>query len=356
MNDAYLAEKEPRQQQLQAWAQACLASRLPSGQTLELSPISGDAGFRRYYRLANVKPASLAVDAPPAMEKNREFCHVAKLLRQYGIHTPQVFAVNYEQGFLLLEDFGDVMYWPRLLQSQRQGDNSYQSLYQDAARCLQTMAAIPVRESGLPFYDAEKLQQEMDLFPQWFVETLLRVSMTPEQVETLQAMNKTLITSALEQPLVVVHRDFHSRNLLVVANSSPGVIDFQDAVIGPVTYDLVSLYRDCYIHWPAPQVEEWVRNYYQQCLARGIFSSIEEEVFLRWFDWMGLQRHLKVLGIFARLYLRDNKSGYLKDLPLVIHYTLSVAKKYKEFSDFVDWFERDLLPRSRQFDWYQEIS
>lgn len=356
MSNASLAEKQSRQQQLQTWAQACLAARLSPGQTLHLSSISGDAGFRCYYRLPDVVPVSLAVDAPPATEKNQEFCHVAKLLRQYGVHTPQIFAVNYELGFLLLEDLGDVMYWPRLLQSQQRSDNHHHMLYQDATRCLQTMAAIPVQEAGLPLYDAEKLQQEMDLFPQWFVKTLLQVEITPEQVEMLHDMNKKLIASALEQPVVVVHRDFHSRNLLVVANNSPGVIDFQDAVIGPVTYDLVSLYRDCYISWPALEVEQWVRDYYQQCLTKEIVGSVGEEIFLRWFDWMGLQRHLKVLGIFARLYLRDQKAGYLKDLPLVMHYTLSVAKKYKEFAGFVDWFEQVLLPRARRFDWYREFS
>lgn len=356
MNDAFLAGKKTREQQLQAWAQACLASRLSPGQVLQLSAISGDAGFRHYFRLPGVEPASLAVDAPPATEKNREFCHVAKLLRQYGVHTPQIFAVDDERGFLLLEDLGDVVYWPQLLQSQQRGDSRYQSLYQDATHCLQTIATIPVEESGLPLYDAEKLQQEMDLFPQWFVESLLQVKTGPAEIHMLQAVNKKLIASALEQPVVVVHRDFHSRNLLAVANNNPGVIDFQDAVVGPITYDLVSLYRDCYIYWPAPQVQQWVCDYYQQCIIKNIFDPVGEDTFLRWFDWMGLQRHIKVLGIFARLYLRDQKAGYLKDLPLVIHYTLSVAKKYVEFSDFVFWFEQELLPRTRQYDWYREFS
>ena len=356
MNDACPAEKPRRQQQLGEWAQGCLASRLSPGQVLALSPVSGDAGFRRYYRVSPRVLASLAVDAPPATEKNREFCHVARLLRQYGIHAPQVFAVNYERGFLLLEDLGDVMYWPRLLQSQQANDHLHISLYEDATRCLQKIAAIPVEEAGLARYDAEKLQQEMDLFPQWFVEALLQINREKEQVQILQDMNKRLIASALEQPLVVVHRDFHSRNLLVTENNNPGVIDFQDAVVGPVTYDLVSLYRDCYVSWPALQVEQWVRDYYQQCLTKGLIDPVGEEIFLRWFDWMGLQRHLKVLGIFARLYLRDQKAGYLKDLPLVIFYTLSVAKKYPEFSPFVDWFERVLLPKARKFDWYRELS
>jgi aminoglycoside/choline kinase family phosphotransferase len=356
MNDVSLVAKQRRQQQLQAWVCTCLGSRLPAHQSLQLHPISGDAGFRSYYRVSGMVPASLAVDAPPATEKNQAFCHVARLLRQYGIHAPQVFAVDYEQGFLLLEDLGDVMYWPQLLQSQRNGDARHQLLYEDATRCLQAMAAIPATESGLPIYDAENLQQEMNLFPQWFVQCLLKVDITPADVEMLLDVNKKLITSALEQPQVVVHRDFHSRNLMVTNNKNPGVIDFQDAVLGPVTYDLVSLYRDCYIRWPTSRIEQWVQTYYQQCVLAGIVGNIGGDKFLRWFDWMGLQRHIKVLGIFARLYLRDHKTGYLKDLPLVIYYTLSVAKKYPEFSRFVNWFERELLPSARNFDWYQELA
>jgi len=355
MSPVSLAQRQSRQQQLQEWAQACLASQLSQGQILQFIPVSGDAGFRQYYRLSNVTPAYLAVDAPPETEKNREFCHVARLMRQYGIHAPQVFAANYELGFFLLEDLGDVMYWPRLLQSQQSGSNLHQSLYEDAVHCLQKMAGIPPQESGLSPYDEKKLQQEMDLFPQWFVEALLQVKPSPEVLQMLAVMSEKLIASALAQPQVVVHRDFHSRNLLVIENNSPGVIDFQDAVVGPITYDVVSLYRDCYVHWPVSQVEEWVHDYYQQCLVKNIIDPVGEETFLRWFDWMGLQRHLKVLGIFARLYLRDKKSGYLKDLPLVIFYTLTVAKKYQEFSEFADWFERKLLPPARACDWYQEI-
>ena len=199
------------------------------------------------------------------------------------------------------------------------------------------------------------MQLEMDLFPEWFVKKLLQVEMTTKTSQLLQQLNEQLIQSALLQPQVVVHRDFHCRNLLQVTNNSPGVIDFQDAVIGPVTYDLVSLYRDCYIVWPDAQVKQWALDYREQCLQQAIIHPVSEREFLRWFDWMGLQRHIKVLGIFARLYLRDAKPGYLKDLPLVIHYTLSVAKQYEEFSDFVIWFEQALLPAIKQCDWYREI-
>lgn len=297
----------------------------------------------------------LAVDAPPATEKNEAFCHVARLFRQYGIHAPQVFAVDKENGFMLVEDLGSVMYWPLLQQSQQRQAKDHETLYRDATRCLISMAAIPVQEAGLPTYDREKLQQEMDLFPRWFVNDLLQIKLTDRELGVLRQLNNQLIVSALEQPQVVVHRDFHCRNLMRVENQNPGVIDFQDAVIGPCTYDLVSLYRDCYIRWPSAQVTAWVQEYYQQCVNAGMLVGVEREKFLRWFDWMGLQRHIKVLGIFARLFLRDQKAGYLRDLPLVMHYTLTVAKQYPEYSDFCEWFERELLPRAKRCDWYQDI-
>jgi len=355
-------EKNIRYQQLLAWVKAALlAGNLHAGKTINLQTISGDAGFRRYFRIldgGNDRPSMLAVDAPPETEKNQAFCHIAQLFRQHGIHAPQIYAVDYQRGFMLIEDMGDTMYWPLLAKSQ-QGPGVpspvSSALYRDAVHCLLKMQTIHREDAGLPVYDAEKLQQEMDLFPEWFVKKLLQTEMTTACTQLLQLLNQQLIQSALAQPQVVVHRDFHCRNLLQVTNNSPGVIDFQDAVIGPVTYDLVSLYRDCYIAWPEAQVKQWALDYREQCLQKKMMTNIPEQEFLRWFDWMGLQRHLKVLGIFARLHLRDHKPGYLKDLPLVIHYTLSVAKKYAEFADFVVWFERDLLPKIRNCDWYSEI-
>jgi len=343
-------DKHTRYLQLQEWVTAALsAGKLQTGRQVTLDAISGDAGFRRYYRLAGSTPALLAVDAPPETEKNHAFCHIAQLFRQYGIHAPQVYAVDYTRGFMLIEDMGDLVYWP-LLTGQ-----SHHALYDDAAQCLLKMQSIPCVDAGLTMYDAEKLQQEMDLFPEWFVKKLLQTEMTSEAAGMLQHLNRQLVNNAITQPQVVVHRDFHCRNLLFVANNNPGVIDFQDAVIGAVTYDLVSLYRDCYIRWPEAQVTQWVLQYREKLLQRNIIAFVPEETFLKWFDWMGLQRHIKVLGIFARLYLRDHKPGYLNDLPLVIHYTLSVAKRYAECTDFVLWFERELLPRAKKCEWYREI-
>ena len=350
-------EKNRRLRQLQDWATTVISAAKGSPKTdLRLDAISGDAGFRRYFRVVGSEPAMLAVDSPPQTEKNQAFCHIAQLFRQRGIHAPQIYAVDYDCGFLLIEDMGDVLYKPLLEQSKQDGQQAHVALYSQAEHCLLKMQTIPSADAGLVAYDAEKLQQEMDLFPEWFVKRLLQQETSTAIAERLRQVNQLLIQSALAQPQVVVHRDFHCRNLLQVQNNSPGVIDFQDAVIGPVTYDLVSLYRDCYIRWPDAQVTQWALDYRKQCLKQHVIPNVSETEFLRWFDWMGLQRHLKVLGIFARLYLRDDKPGYLRDLPLVMHYTLSVAKKYPAFSEFVSWFESDLLPEAQKCDWYYDIS
>lgn len=344
-------EKQNRFQHLQAWTERALSS---TGQASlaqhNLQPLSGDAGFRQYYRVTGSRPTMLAVDAPPATEKNQAFCHIAQLFRQHGIHAPKVYAVDYQQGFMLIEDMGGDLYSPQLTRESHAG------LYRDATQCLLKMQSIDSAEAGLEAYDAQKLQQEMDLFPEWFVKKLLQVDLKANQATMLQTLMQRLLDKALAQPQVVVHRDFHCRNLMVVANNNPGVIDFQDAVIGPITYDLVSLYRDCYIHWPPQDVKKWVMDYRQQLVNKNMIGDVSEQQFLQWFDWMGLQRHIKVLGIFARLSLRDGKAAYLKDLPLVIHYTLSVAKQYEEFSEFVLWFEQELLPRAKRCEWYREIS
>jgi aminoglycoside/choline kinase family phosphotransferase len=355
---------DQRPQQFQQWIrQALAAGKLRHREPLVLEPISGDAGFRSYFRISGTHPALLAVDAPPATEKNHAFCHIARLLRQHGIHAPQVYAVDFERGFLLIEDLGGLLYWP-LLQAEKQQQEMLQkkkspsrqpALYQEATQCLLRMHRMPAADAGLESYDAERLRQEMLLFPEWFIKKLLRVEIPPSVQQQFENIFDLLIASALQQPQVVVHRDFHCRNLLKTESNSPGVIDFQDGVIGAITYDLVSLYRDCYISWPANDVVCWVEIYRQQLLAQHLLADVSEAQFLRWFDWMGLQRHIKVLGIFARLYLRDGKTGYLKDLPLVIHYTLSIAKLYPEFADFVLWFESELLPKAQACDWYRDI-
>ena len=217
------------------------------------------------------------------------------------------------------------------------------------------MAAAPTAHTGLGAYDQALLGEELSRFSEWFVRGLLHHDLSADGSALVDALSTRLIENALQQPRVVVHRDFHSRNLMPLPHDELAVIDFQDAVLGPVTYDLVSLLRDCYIQWPAERVQAWALAYRERLLARGLLQPVEAGTFMRWFDWIGLQRHLKVLGTFARLHLRDGKAGYLTDLPLVIHYVLEVLDKYAPedavFADFGAWFRRRLLPLVAQQSW-----
>jgi aminoglycoside/choline kinase family phosphotransferase len=313
----------------------------------EWQALPGDAGFRRYFRLAS-EPPLLAVYAPPATEPNPVFLKLAAHLRQHGVLAPAVAAVDLARGFLLIEDLG-----PTLMR-QELNDDSVEGLYAEALSCLLHLQRCPTESLDLPVYSRERLRQEMNLFSDWFVPKLLGHNPTEVELAMLNTWFTHLENSALEQTQVFVHRDYHSRNLIYRNGSPPGVIDFQDAVTGPVTYDLVSLLRDCYIRWPESSVERWALCYANIAMQAGVMPPVSEERFMRWFDWMGLQRHIKVLGIFARLSLRDGKHGYLNDLPLVIRYTLEVARRYKEGEEFVAWFEEKLMPLVRQQPWWIE--
>lgn len=308
-------------------------------------PLAGDAGFRRYFRLAS-EPPLLAVYSPPTTEPNALFLKLAAHLRQHGVLAPAVAAVDLDRGFLLIEDLG-----PTLLREVLDND-SVEGLYAEAMNCLLHLQQCPTQPLELPAYDRSRLRQEMNLFIEWFVPRLLGHTLDEGELTMLGTWFRRLEDSALEQPQVLVHRDYHSRNLVYRNGSPPGVIDFQDAVSGPITYDLVSLLRDCYVRWPEASVRRWALCYADIATQTGILPPVSEERFLRWFDWMGLQRHIKVLGIFARLSLRDGKHGYLGDLPLVVHYTLDVARRYDEGDEFVAWFERVLMPLVRQQSWW----
>ncbi len=310
--------------------------------------LAGDAGFRQYFRLAS-EPPLLAVSAPPATEKNEAFVAVGQLMRQGGVLTPAVAACDLSRGFFLIEDFG-----PTLLLDVLDADNA-DGFYHDALSTLVQIQLCKTDTAVLPLYDKSLLQQEMALFPEWFVRRLLNIEMTDRDHQVLDQCVQVLTDSALEQPQVVVHRDFHSRNLVVRKMGPLGVIDFQDAVIGPVTYDLVSLLRDCYIQWPQARIDAWLTFYRAHAEASGLVLPEDEETFKCWFDWMGLQRHLKVLGIFARLSLRDQKHRYLSDLPLVVHYTLTVARQYEALDGFVEWFEAVLMPEIKKQGWWRPI-
>jgi N-acetylmuramate 1-kinase len=305
--------------------------------------LGGDAGFRRYFRFATPS-RYLAVDAPPSTEDTPQFLRVAELLTNTHVRTPRIFAADAVHGFLLVEDFGDALMYQKI-NAQNADD-----LYQQANNLIIQMHAIQQKPDWLPAYDADFLLREMNLFIEWFVEKLLGYKLSDSETQLLSNIFSSITTSAVTQPQVFVHRDFHSRNLLIT-ESQMATIDFQGALWGPMTYDLVSLLRDCYLRWPQEKVQQWALDFYQKQQATSATRFSSEE-FLKWFDWMGLQRHIKVLGIFARLHLRGNKSHYLRDLPLVIRYTLEVSSTYPELTAFADWFRHKLLPLAEKQDWY----
>ncbi|WP_339897184.1 phosphotransferase [uncultured Gilvimarinus sp.] len=314
-------------------------------QPVTLTRRSGDAGFRRYYNIADAF-ALLAVDAPPATENTRQFLNVAELLRTCGVAVPQVAAVDLEQGFVLVESFGR-----REFGAELDGDNALM-LYGEALFTLLAIAQAPADAAVLPVFDEAFIRRELGLFSEWFVGPLLGLTLSADEVAMLDSVFGRLVARALAQPQVVMHRDFHSRNLLVKADGSLGVIDFQDAVVGPVTYDLASLLRDCYVRLPPAEVRRWALAYGDMALDAGIMTRTSADDFLCDFDWMGLQRHIKVLGIFARLHLRDGKSNYLPDLPRVIGYVQEVADLYPELQDFAAWFRARIVPACEAQSWY----
>ncbi|MDD5033699.1 MAG: phosphotransferase [Methylococcaceae bacterium] len=290
-------------------------------------PASSDASFRRYFRAAMGEETYIVMDAPPPHEDVRPFIKISGLLREAGVQAPQIHAQNIDQGFLLLCDFGNRPYLDSL------EEETADSLYGDA---MENLIRIKqgVRGGDLPVYDARLLHTEMDLFRDWFLVRLLEQEIGGAAKSVLEKTWASLAESALEQPRVCVHRDYHSRNLMVTEQDNPGVLDFQDAVEGPISYDLVSLLRDCYIAWPQERVEAWVCAYYRRLQDAGLLDSGEEQ-FMRWFDLMGLQRHLKAIGIFSRLKLRDGKGAYLGDIPRTLNYVVGVCERYPELADFL---------------------
>jgi aminoglycoside/choline kinase family phosphotransferase len=327
--------------ELLPWAMSCLGATC-DGAPAQLAVVAGDASSRRYFRLEYGGDSYIVAEAPPATEKNEAFLAVRELLAAAGVTVPTLRGADLARGYLLLQDMGDRLLLPEL--SATSVDGHYQTAY----AVLRRMAALQAQTLELPAYDEALLTEELSRFSQWFVEALLAYAPSAQEQDLIARFCQKLVDSALEQPQVLVHRDFHSRNLMLLPDGQLAVIDFQDAVVGPVTYDLVSLLRDCYIQWPSQQVCSWALAYRDELCAMGLMESVDDERFLRWFDWMGLQRHIKVLGTFARLYLRDGKSAYLDDLPLVIRYVREILEKYALqeplFAEFGQWFERSLSP------------
>lgn len=318
--------EDARLTELQHWLASLTAPQLAVS---SLRPASSDASFRRYFRVDGADGASyIAMDAPPPQEDVRPFVHVAGVLAETGVSVPAILAQNVERGFLLLTDLGSTTYLQLL-----NPDNAHK-LYMDAIEALVLMQARS-QPDVLPEYDRALLLRELKLFPEWYVGRHLGVTMTEKQTAAIDKVFELLLANNLAQPQVYVHRDYHSRNLMVLPKGNPGILDFQDAVYGPITYDLVSLLRDAYVQWDEEIVLDWTIRYWEHARRAGLPVNPDIDAFYRDFEWMGLQRHLKVLGIFARLYHRDGKDGYLKDLPLVMEYTRKVAYRYKELAPLV---------------------
>ncbi|MFY2762996.1 aminoglycoside phosphotransferase family protein [Arenimonas sp. MALMAid1274] len=297
-----------------------------------LERASNDASFRSYWRTRSADRSWVVMDAPPDREDIRPWLDIAARLSRAGLHVPEIQAADPERGFVLMEDLGDRQLLPEL------NESTADRYYGDALQALLAMQRHADTD-GLPDYDEPRLVAEMELMPEWLLRRHL--GFTPECTDwdVVEVAFRALVTSARAQPQVFVHRDFHSRNLMITDRDNPGIVDFQDAVRGPVTYDLVSLLRDCYIEWPESRVAAWVEDYRLQLQASGL-APADSAAFRRAFDLMGLQRHIKVLGIFCRLWYRDGKAGYLQDLPLVWRYTRDVGRRYPDIAPLVDLIER----------------
>lgn len=310
---------DPRRNALERWTRAQLRNA-----AFSLATVSEDASFRRYFRATLADGQCLIVmDAPPEREPCAPFVHAASLLRAAGVHAPEVIAQDLAQGFLLLTDLGTQTYLDVLKPSDVAGASA---LFRDATESLLRWQRAS-RPGALPPYDAALLHREMALFPEWYVERHLGIALSPDQAASLERLFALLIASAAAQPAVFVHRDYMPRNLML-SDPNPGVLDFQDAVIGPITYDVVSLLRDAFISWEEEQVLDWSLHYWQRARAVGLPVDPDFGEFYRAFEWMGLQRHLKVLGIFARLTVRDGKAKYVADAPRFVRYARRVAERY----------------------------
>jgi aminoglycoside/choline kinase family phosphotransferase len=314
-----------------------------------VEPASADASFRRYFRVFHQSTTSIVMDAPPGKEDVRPYLKVTRLLEKLGAHVPHVHHADADRGLLLLEDLGGTHYLSRF----NAGEDP-ERLYGDALRVL---AEIQVRgrdaAAELAPYDREALARELAVMPEWFIGRHLALTLSDSESETITRAFEFLIAEGLAQPTVFVHRDFHSRNLMVIEDRNPGIIDFQDALRGPVGYDLVSLLKDCYISWPRERVEKWVKSFRALLRSKGDagawLSGADDTEFLRWFDLIGVQRHIKVLGVFARLWYRDGKAGYIKDLPLTLEYVRDTCRRYSELAELSGFLEDRVvgeLPRA----------
>ena len=305
-----------RQQQLTDWL-----SSLSPDQPFTLAPASADASFRRYFRATFSDGSTRVVmDAPPQHENCGPFLHIGKLFEQAGTHVPHVYAQDLAQGFLLLSDLGNTTYLQALSKANAK-------LLYGAATDALIKIQLASKPAELPPYDEALLRRELDLFPEWYIGKHLGVTLTDKQKAKLEEVFQRILANNLAQPCVYVHRDYHSRNLMAT-EPNPGILDFQDAVYGPITYDLASLFKDAYVKWEEADIIDWLISYWEKARKAGLPVREDFGDFYRDYEMMGVQRHIKVLGIFARLYYRDGKDGYLKDMPLVMEYLHKACERY----------------------------
>ena len=332
------AKTDPRLDEAIVW----LASLAAPGGGLwtSISSASEDASFRRYFRVTSASGATaILMDAPPPAEDVRPFINMTHLLADGGVHVPTIWAQDALRGFLLLDDFGRTTYLAALVDAD---ESTRQALFSDAITSLVRLQQIDPLRAATPLnhYDAALLRREITLFPDWYLDRHLNAALTNDEKNALERVYAALIVSALAQPTVLVHRDYMPRNFMVTPDQNPGVIDYQDAVIGPITYDLASLMRDAFLSWEEPQIIDWTARYWDQAKKTGLPVRADFSEFYREMEWMGLQRHLKVLGIFARINYRDGKPKYLADTPRFVQYVRHVAKRYQAFAPLLHLFDR----------------
>lgn len=331
--------RDLRLEQLELWLAKLFGTR-----DFQVTTASADASFRRYFRVTRGSDSWIAMDAPPAKEDMEPYIRIAAMLVDVGVNAPRVIERNAEEGFLLNSDLGSQTY---LMELGERGDAD--RLYTDAIQALvRIQARGGAHAAQLPPYDDALLRREMALFPEWFCGRHLGLALSGEDAAALDGVFDVLSATALQQPRVFVHRDYHSRNLMVGDGArhgaNPGILDFQDAVSGPVTYDLVSLLRDCYVAWPTERVRAWSLQFRNAARQAGVDVAADESEFLRWFDLMGVQRHLKAIGIFARLWHRDGKPGYLNDIPRTLNYVSVVSARYRELQFLESLIDSQVLP------------
>ncbi|NMP30308.1 phosphotransferase [Thalassotalea sp. M1531] len=302
----------------------------------QLVPMTGDAGFRQYYRFNFQSQSYLAVDSPPTYCNNEAFFNIASYLKSVDMQVPAIYAKNLEQGFFCIEDFG------QCLLAEKLSTENMKSWYSKAIAELPKLALLEPLQ-GMPKFDAAFVALELKIFTEWLIGQYLSLSLSSQEQQELKDAFKVLTDNILAQPQVFMHRDFHSRNIMVLADESLGIIDFQDAVVGPITYDVVSLLRDCYVKWPQKDVLTLFKTF-TEVMNERMAIDIDFTTWKRWFDLTGLQRHIKASGIFARLLLRDNKSSYIKDIPLTLSYIVDIASQYPELSALAKLVENKVLP------------